>query len=45
MLMVDKLHFWHIIRFSDTLDDIEAAIFGYMLPRKKMIKLLDILNQ
>ncbi len=45
MLMVDKLHFWHIIRFSDKLDEIEAVIFGYMLPRKKMIKLLDILNR
>lgn len=39
-LIVDKLHFWHLLRFTNNLNDLQAVIFGIMLPRNKMIKLV-----
>ena len=44
-LMVDKLHFWDLLRFEPSLKDIEAAIFGFMLPRSQVIRLVNLLKK
>jgi hypothetical protein len=44
-LLVDKLHFWHLLQVFSSLRNIEAVIYGWMLPRNQMIALLHGLNQ
>jgi hypothetical protein len=44
-LIVDKLHFWHLLRFTNSLKNVEAVIFGIMIPRNQIIALLHYLNQ
>ena len=39
-LLVDKLHFWYLLSREESLKNIEAVIFGYMLPRNQLIKLI-----
>ena len=42
MLLVDKLHFWDLLRYTNSLKDIEAAIFGFMIPKAQTIRLIDL---